>query len=69
METSRQIAADHVTPPNLRKAFSIAEAAEAAGVSRSTIKAQIVQGRLRITRLGRRVLIPAGELDRLLAAN
>lgn len=69
MPNRQHASSDIVRPLQPRKAFSIAEAAESAGVSRSTIKVQIAQGRLRVTRLGRRVLIPVAELDRLLAAS
>jgi excisionase family DNA binding protein len=45
------------------------EAAEITGLSLSSIKMLIGREQLRIVRVGRRVLIPAAELDRLLAAN
>lgn len=52
-----------------RAAFSMDEAARSLGLSVSTVKVLIGQGRLRATKIGRRVLIPAAELDRLLVAN
>jgi excisionase family DNA binding protein len=38
------------------------EVAIALGVSESTVKAMIRDGRLRVVRCGRRVLIPASEI-------
>lgn len=48
-------------------ALSIAEAAEALGLSRATVARHVAAGRLRGVRLGRRVLIPAWVVDQLLA--
>jgi excisionase family DNA binding protein len=51
-----------------RKAFSIKEAAEIlGGVSVGFLRLESLRGRLQVTRLGRRVLITAQELDRYLA--
>lgn len=46
-----------------RLALSIAEVAEALGVSLSTLKREVARGELRVTRIGRRVVVRVGELD------
>ena len=48
-------------------ALTIAQAAEALTVSISTMKALIAKGSVRVVRLGRRVIVPASEIARLLA--
>ena len=51
-----------------RKAFSFKDAAEVlGGVSVGFLRLESLRGNLRVTRLGRRVLITAEELDRYLA--
>jgi excisionase family DNA binding protein len=50
-------------------AISIDEAAQSLTLSRSSIKLLISQGRLRALKVGRRVLIPTVELERLLTAS
>lgn len=51
-----------------RKAFSLKDAAEAlGGVSIGFLRLESQRGHLQVTRLGRRVLITAEELDRYLA--
>ncbi|MBI4506414.1 MAG: excisionase family DNA-binding protein [Chloroflexi bacterium] len=47
--------------------MSVAEAARRLGVSRDTVERRIRAGGLRAVRLAGRVLIPAAEVDRLLA--
>lgn len=48
-----------------RLAYSIRDAQAASGLGRSTLKELIRNKRLRVTRVGRRILIPAEELRRL----
>ena len=50
-----------------KKAYSIAETCQALGVSRMTVFGLISGGRLRTVMVGKRRLIPATELDRLLS--
>lgn len=50
-----------------RAAYPIPEAAELLGISRSGLYALIDDGTLRRVKIGRRTLIPATEVDRLLA--
>jgi excisionase family DNA binding protein len=47
-------------------AVSIPEAAGKLGVSQRTVERRIADGSLRVVRLGRRVLVPQTEVDRLL---
>ena len=51
-----------------RKAYSVGEAAVALGVSQWLVREMCRTGQLRCVRLGRRIVIPAGALDELLAA-
>jgi len=48
--------------------ISKAELCEILGVSLPTIDRRLRDGTLHATRLGRRVLIPASEIDRLIAS-
>lgn len=50
-----------------RLAFSPEELAGALGVSRSTINVMLRDGYVAHTRIGTRILIPAAEVDRMLA--
>lgn len=50
-----------------RLAYGIAEAARALGVSRVTLYRRIWAGEIKAIKLGGRTLIPAAELQRLLA--
>jgi len=50
-----------------RLAVSVVEAAEMISLAPRTIRAWIASGKIRAVRLGRRVVIPVRELDRLLA--
>jgi excisionase family DNA binding protein len=49
-----------------RLAFSRDEVAQRLGVSRDSVIRAIAKGKIKIIRLGRRVLIPKTELERLL---
>jgi excisionase family DNA binding protein len=46
-------------------AFSIAEFAQMLGVSASLVRIELKAGRLRSFRVGRRILIPRAEVERL----
>lgn len=46
-------------------AVSIARAATLVGVSRATIRTFAKSGRLRVARLGRRVIVPMNSLEQL----
>lgn len=50
-------------------AYSILETCAALGITRPTLYKLISDGRLRTVTIGTRRLIPATELDRLLAGN
>jgi excisionase family DNA binding protein len=51
------------TPPSVRKLnFSLAEAAQALGVSPSLLRLEAQRGKLKTVRIGRRVLIPRAEV-------
>lgn len=52
--------------PN-RLAVSVAEAASLVSVATRTMRAWIAAGRVRAVHLGRRVVVPVAELERLLA--
>ncbi len=54
-----------VTPNKL--AVSVAEAASLVSVATRTMRAWIASGRVRAVHLGRRVVVPVAELERLLA--
>ncbi len=51
-----------------RAAYSIAEVAQRFGVSQGLNRLQILRGKLKAGRIGRRVVISAGEVDRLIEA-
>jgi excisionase family DNA binding protein len=58
------------TPVNERRTLTVPEAARALGVGKNTAYELVRQGRLRALRLGpqgRRLVVPVGEIDRLLA--
>lgn len=48
-------------------AFHVSETCELLNVSRSTFRKLVDQGDIRTVRLGGRVLVPATEIDRILA--
>ena len=50
------------------KAYTVAEAAAALGVSEWLVREMCRTGQLRCVRLGRRIVIPADALDELLDA-
>ncbi|HEY2476366.1 MAG TPA: helix-turn-helix domain-containing protein [Candidatus Cybelea sp.] len=49
-----------------RLVFDVNETAEALRISRSTVKRLIVEGKLRTVRVGRRILVPAAALEKLI---
>lgn len=51
-----------------RLAFSIDETAQILSLSRSTVKEQLYQGRLKGRKVGRRWLVPRWAIDEFLAA-
>ncbi len=56
-------------PPNIGKlAFSYDEAVTATGLSRSTLKRLVGEGKLRAIAIGRRRVIPKADLERLVNA-
>lgn len=48
-----------------RSAYSLDEAAQSLGISRRTVYELMARGQLSTITLGRRRLVPAGELERL----
>lgn len=52
------------TPPVKRLVYTVAEAAQALGVSDQTIARRIKDGSLQATRLGKRLLLPASEIEK-----
>jgi|GEM_PF-3084007 len=52
-----------------RPVLSVAETATLLGVHHSTLRHEIAAGTIRSIRVGRRILIPRAELDRLLAGD
>jgi excisionase family DNA binding protein len=48
-------------------AFHVSEACEQLRISRSTLTKLAVSGEIRIVRLGCRIVVPASEIERLLA--
>jgi excisionase family DNA binding protein len=50
--------------PVLRLAVTVAEAAQMTTLSQDMVRDEIRAGRLKVTRVGRRVLIPVAELER-----
>jgi excisionase family DNA binding protein len=49
-------------------AFRIPDAVKASGLSRSTIYELAASGKLKLSRIGGRTLVPRAELERLIAA-
>ena len=47
-------------------AVTLAEAEELAGVSRFSLRRQIKTGKLQVARIGRRLVVPVSELEKLL---
>jgi excisionase family DNA binding protein len=52
----------------VKLAYSLAEMAEATGVSVPLLRAEIIRGNLKPVRIGRRIVVPAHECDRFLEA-
>lgn len=50
--------------PAERVAFSVDEAAEALGIGRSNLYGLIATGEIKVVRLGRRTLVPRGQIER-----
>jgi excisionase family DNA binding protein len=55
-----------VTIATNRVAYTLDEAAQALRISRSTAKTLIGKGLIRVTHLGRRVIVPANEIERII---
>jgi len=49
-----------------RPVFSVSEFAELFGIHHSTVRHEITAGKIRAVRIGRRLLIPRSERDRIL---
>ena len=49
-----------------KQLYGIKECSERLGVSRDTIRRLVCAGKLRSVRVRRRVLIPSGEIDRVI---
>jgi excisionase family DNA binding protein len=64
--TSANAARARPLEPVPRLALRPQEAAEALGVSRDTFDALVADGRVRVVRIGRRVVVPVRELERFL---
>ena len=54
--------------PPARRLLSVDETAQALGVCSRHLRTLIVRGQVRSVRLGRRVLVPREEIDRLATA-
>ncbi len=52
---------------NLKKAYSVSEAADVLGVSQWLVREAIRRGEIRCTRIGKRIIIPATAIDQFLA--
>ena len=52
----------------MKKYLTISEATEPLGLTEKAVRQRIARGQLPYRKLGRRVLIPADELERFLAA-
>jgi excisionase family DNA binding protein len=63
----RKIESVAIDQTTARLAFAITEAAQSLGCHPDTLRRAANQGRLRVIRLSRRVLIPASEMQRILA--
>ncbi len=58
-----------IPPPVIRLLYSQRDAASALGVSLRTIEAYVAAGTLKTRRIGRRVMIPATEVQRFARAD
>ncbi len=52
---------------NLKKAYSVSEAADVLGVSQWLVREAIRRGEIHCTRIGKRIIIPATAIDQFLA--
>ena len=52
----------------MKKFFSVKEVAEILGVSKSLIYAKICNGQIPSRRIGRRILVPASYVEKIIAA-
>jgi excisionase family DNA binding protein len=50
----------------LRRPYSVEEAAQKAGVDDKTIRKEIASGKIKVVRLGRRILVCRAPYDRLI---
>lgn len=57
-----------IRPDNLKLAYSISEAATAISIGRSKLYELIAEGRVETRKIGKRTVIPAASLHRLLEA-
>lgn len=55
--------------PCVRRTLTVEEAARILGISRSSAYAAANAGDLRVVRVGRRLLVPTQEIDRLLGTD
>lgn len=62
-----RLEASLMTPGPAPKSYPIDGAAKALSVSQATIRRMVGRGELRTVRLGKRLVVPASEIDRLLA--
>jgi excisionase family DNA binding protein len=62
----RTIARPEQEPGKPKRLLSVAEVAELVGVSKSTVYGLKRNGKLRVCRIGRRVLVPSEDLERLI---
>jgi excisionase family DNA binding protein len=52
---------------NQRLSYTLNEAAELTGISAYTLRRMVLRGQLMSARIGKKILIPAGELQRIVA--
>lgn len=52
---------------NLKKAYSVSEAADVLGVSQWLVREAIRRGEIRCNRIGKRIIIPATAIDQFLS--
>jgi excisionase family DNA binding protein len=56
-----------VTDPTTRKTISVPEAGRQLGLSRNGAYEAVKRGEIPVVRIGKRILVPADAIDRLLA--
>ncbi len=64
---SSQAKQDQNRDPIHRSAYGMEEAATSLGISRTAIYLLRKEGKLQVVRIGRRTLVPVGEVDALMA--